>query len=306
VISPWILMIKRVVTSTYKEDSQTKLILSQAHKQDNNMKNKHVNVHFWGLGIGIILFIITGFTTSTLASTIQGGQFTINFDRNALAGAFTHNNDASRPSFYVEEHFGPAESAIRTGAQLLTDHIVPGTGEIPATGLLFGVNGSSVTNLSGRNHQPTNFSFDPADISGTASGSIGLEGAIRYRLNVPFTVSPSGEEEGNRVVSGDYTLEYDANRVSSMHSGWHLTNFYSFSSDTFDLDNVLVNLTGHSLSLSGDITLASGFGHLGGQPGSVVGDFSFQTTVVPIPAAIWLFGAGLAGLRIFRGRNNEL
>lgn len=185
------------------------------------MKNNNHNIHCMGVNICMTLLIVLGFSHSSfaLASTIQGGQFTLNFDREKLAGAFTHDNDPNRPSFYVEEYFNPADSVIRTSAQILTDHIVPGSGEILATGLLFGVHGSTVTNLAGRSNKPTDFSFSPSDISGTATGSIGLEGAVRYRLNIPFTVSPIGEEEGNRVVSGDYTLEFDVSRVTSVHSG---------------------------------------------------------------------------------------
>lgn len=271
------------------------------------MKNNHLNIHCRTMSICMTLLIVLGVSNSSLAtaSTIQGGQFILNFDRDALAGAFTHDNDPNRPSFYVEEYFGSADSSIRTSTQILTDHIVPGTGEIPATDLLFGVHGSTVTNLAGRNNKPTDFSFDSSNLLGTATGVIGLEGATRFRLDIPFSVSPTGEEVGNRVVSGEYTLEFDASRVTSVHSGWHLINYYGFPSNTFDLDNVLTNLTENSLNLSGDIALASGFNHLGGQLGAVVGEFEFQTTVVPIPGAIWLFGAGLAGLGLFKGRNNE-
>jgi len=240
------------------------------------------------------------------ASTIQGGQMIINFDRDALAGAFTHDNDPSRPAFYVEEFFDASAAAIRTGGQILSEHIVPGAGEITATGLQFQINGTTVNNLPRRENQPTTLQFDPADLTGTVQGAIGLTGLVRYRLDIPFRVSPTGEEEGNRIVSGDYSLQFDKNRVTEAHSGWYLLNHYGFLSNTYDLDNVLSIISGNTLTLSGDIAFAEGTSHFGAQLGAVVGDFTLQTTVVPLPAAVWFLFTGLASLSVFRGRKNEL
>lgn len=250
--------------------------------------------------------LIASYGAHALVS-VSGGEMVVNLDSDALAAAVNQDFDPNRRSLYVEEYFDPIASASRTAGQILGDHIVPGTGEIPTTNLQFAVNGSSLTNPARNSIQPTNFAFDPVDLAGTASGGIGLGGAIRYRIDVARRLDDNGEEIGNRVVTADFTLEYDASRIGgdTGHSGWVLFNHFGFRSDVFDLDNVEMNLTADMLELSGDLALATGFDHFNGTRGAIVGDFSFQTSVVPLPAAFWLFGAGLAGLGLIRGRNNE-
>ena len=268
------------------------------------MKNILKTTHVGFANICISLVIVSGLSVSSLASanSFQGGQLTLNLDNTAFAGAFSHNHDPSRPSIYLEEYFNSAQAASRSSSDLLADHIIPGTGEISAIGREFLVNSSTVSGLN----QATNFSFDASDLTGTASGAIGLGGAMRFRVNVPFTISGTGEEVGNRVISAFLSMDYDANRIdiAAGHSGWALVNHHTFTADVFSLDNVVTNLTANTLSLSGELSLASGFAHLGGVDGAVVGDFNFQTTVVPLPAAVWFFASGLAGLGFFRGRKH--
>jgi hypothetical protein len=240
------------------------------------------------------------------ASSVTGGVMTLNINSTDLAAAFAHDNDPLRPSIYLEEYFDSAQAASRTPSELLTDHIVPGAGQISTIDRQLTVNGSSTNGLNIAN----NFSFLANDLTGTAAGAIGLGGAMRYRLDVPFTINPvTGDEEGNRTMTGYFSLEYDASRVDSIagHSGWAIFNHHTFRADIFDLDNVVTNLTGNSLTLSGDLALATGFDHLGGQHGTIVGDFNFQTTVVPVPAAVWLFVSAFAGVFVTRSvanRNN--
>lgn len=237
--------------------------------------------------------------SSAFASTVSGGAMTININSTDLAAAFTHNFDPSRPSFYLEEYFTSAQAASRTSGELLADHIIPGPLPISGLGLQFAVNspGSVVGNVN--QPQDTNFSFDQADLMGTAAGVIGLGGAMRFRLNKSFNIDPvAGEETGNRAMTAFYSMEYDASEVENVagHSGWMIVNHHTFPADVFYLDNVITDLTGNSLSLSGDLALAHGFDHLGAQHGAIIGDFNFQTTVVPVPAAVWLFASGFAGL----------
>lgn len=259
------------------------------------MKNKNKVIS--RICIGWLLACLFSISTA-FAASVTGGAMTINLDRDLLASAFTHNHDPNRPSFYLEEYFSATEAVNRSPNQLLNDHIVPGTAEIPASGLEFTVNPSTTSGFN----VATNFSFSPTDLPATASGAIGLGGAMRYRLNIPFTLDPiTGEEIGNRAITGYFSLEYDQNRVDNSfgHSGWALYNHHSFRTDMFDLDNVIMQLTENSLSLGGDLALASGFNHMGGQEGSIVGNFSFQTTVVPLPATFWLMGSGLGLLQLF-------
>jgi len=237
----------------------------------------------------IALLAISSFPS--FASSVSGGAMTINFDGAALATAFIHETDPNRPAFYLEEYFDSNSYENLSNAQLLTTHFVAGTGEISGLGRELSVNGSTV---NGRN-KATDFSFNESDLTGTASGAIGLGGAFRYRLDVPFSIQ-GGEEAGNRTIIGDFTLEYDVSREISGHSGWTLFNHVAWRADVFDLENVVIDQTGNTLMLSGDLAIGEGFAHLGGNVGAIVGDFSLQTSVVPVPAAVWLFTSGLAGL----------
>ena len=246
----------------------------------------------------IALLAISSFPS--FASSISGGAMTINFDSTALAAAFDHETDPNRPAFYLEEYFDRSAYENLSNAEILSTHFIAGTDEISGLGRELTVNGSVVT---GRN-KATNFSFDTTDIEGTASGAIGLGGAFRYRIDVPFSINEEGDETGNRTIIGDFTLEYDAARAIKGHSGWTLFNHVSWRADVFDLDNVIVDQTGDALMLSGDLAIGEGFDHLGGSVGAIVGDFSLQTSVVPVPATVWLFASGLAGLFV-SGRNNK-
>ena len=240
-----------------------------------------------------------------LASSINGGGMILNINSTDLAAAFTWDVNPDRPSFYVEEYFDSTQASIRTSSELLNDHIVTGAEEISGIGRQFTVNSSITTGLNKAN----DFSFDANDLTGTASGAIGLGGAMRFRLNNTFSVDPvTGEELGNRAITGYYSLEYDAIRVSTTEgrSGWAVYNHHSYRASIFDLTNVATTLTGESLTLSGDLSLAEAFNHMGGDFGSIVGDFSFQTTVVPVPAAVWLFASALTGLGFVNRRKRHL
>ncbi len=237
-------------------------------------------------------------TLSVSASTVGGGSMTLNLNADALASAFDHDFDPARRSFYLEEYFGAAQAAGLTANELLTEHQVPGTGEISGIGRELRINGPAA---SGPNIA-TDFRFDAGNLAGTAAGAIGLGGAMRFRLDVPFTVNPdTGEEENNRIVTAYFSLEYDNRRVNpnAGHSGWVLVNQYGFRADVFELDRVVSLLGDDSLTLSGDLSLASGLNHLGGKQGTVVGNFVLQTAVVPLPAAVWLFAG--ASFTLFAG-----
>lgn len=252
----------------------------------------------------LITLFACNLTTSAFASSVAGGEMVFNLNNTAFASAFSHD-DSNRPSIYLEEYFNAAQAASRSPEELLTDHIVPGAGEVSATGLQLVVN-SPVT--SGFNIA-SDFTFDSNDLVGSATGNIGLGGAMRFRLDVPFNINPvTGEEEGNRTMTGYYSLEYDASRINGVagHSGWAIFNHHTFRAEIFDLDNVVSQITANSLELSGDIALGSGFNHLGGQQGTIIGDFDFQTSVVPVPAAVWFFISGLTGLFITKRTSNKV
>lgn len=255
-------------------------------------------------------------STATQAATVSGGALTLNLDRNAMIAGVVLDNFPDtptadfpiccRPSIYVEEFFDASVAASRTFTQLLNDN-TPNledsiSDEIPATGLQFSVNGATVpTNLLGRVNKATTLNFDPANMDAGATGRIGFGGVIRFRVD---DIDPPK----NRVLLGDMALEYDPELVDSTmgRSGWVLMNYIGFRISGFDLFDVSTSLNGTTLTMSGNLGLGEGFDHLGGIRDTRVGTFSLQTTVVPIPSAIWLFASGLVGLRSLTHRKTKV
>ncbi|THJ12435.1 MAG: hypothetical protein CAF43_007310 [Nitrospira sp. CG24C] len=227
------------------------------------------------------------------AATVTSGSFTMNLDRDALA-QLVFNPTGTPPTLYLEEFWGTSASASLTATQINTAgaaDLVPGTGEIPATGLVYDVASSTVTNPSGRAIQPTLFTYDPGDLTGTATGQIGLGGVMRFLGNFPGI-----------FVTGDYALKFDTTRVGNAAggSGWYLLNNYGFPIPGWDLTDVTATSDPLSLYLSGTLKwspeVASAF-FASGDIGQPMGTFTFASPApVPLPAAVYLFGSGLLGL----------
>lgn len=260
------------------------------------------------LSIATLLFVGALTSTTAVAALVTGGALTLNIDRDALiVGTILDNYPDTptsdfqiccRPSVYLEEFFDSTSASLRTFSQIRDDN-TPDlydliSDEIPASGLQFAVNGSTVTNPGGRANKPTTFSFDPNNLFGTASGRIGLGGVMRFRVDV----SPPS----NRVHVGDMTLEYhpDYEDAALGRSGWLLVNHIGFESDAFELFDVTTNLIGNSLTLNGNLGFGAGLDHIGATAAhenhARIGTFSFQTTVVPLPASSWLLISGLLGI----------
>lgn len=254
------------------------------------------------------VFVIVGSLvfTSAQAATVSGGTLTLNINRDALAAGIDLDNTPA-PSIYVEEFFD-ASSVSKTGVELreantpsdLTDYAA---NEISATGLQFTVNGASVgPNPLGRKNSATTFAFDPNNLLGSATGSIGFSGAIRFRVDV--------DPPTNRVVMGDLTLEYNPAEAQKTagSSDWVIYNYIGFTAVAYELFDVTTHLNGNVLTLDGDLGYGWGFDHLGAGPAresqARIGTFSFQTPVVPVPAAAWLFLTGVLGVG-FAGRRKQ-
>lgn len=226
----------------------------------------------------------------TPAATVTSGTFTMNLDRDALA-TLVQNPTGTPPTLFLEEFF---TSPSLTGPQIndtVNTNLVPGNGEISATGLVYGVTGATVTNPAGRAIQATNFTYDETNLTGTASGQIGLGGVLRFMGNFPGI-----------FVTGDYALKYDATRVGNLAggSGWYLVNNYGFPVPGFDLTDVTASSDPLSLYLSGNLKWSPEVTFAffdSGDIGKTVGTFTFASPApVPLPAAAWLFGSGMIGV----------
>ena len=258
-----------------------------------------------GIGIPCAAFCAALFFNHAEAATVSGGALTLNLDRDALIAGVGHNGVdlenypdtptaefpiCCRPAIYLEE-FYDTTAASKTFNQLRDDNTpdlfdgIPD--EIPGIGLQFTVNGATVAaNPTGRFNKATSLTFDTDDLTGTASGRIGLAGAMRFRVDV--------DPPSNRVLLGDLDIIYNPalEDPATGRSGWVIMNNSGFRISGFDLFDVSTQLTGNSLTLAGNLGLGHGFDHLGGITDTRVGTFSFNTTVVPLPAAFWLFVSG--------------
>jgi sulfatase modifying factor 1 len=215
---------------------------------------------------------------SATAASVAGGRMVINFDEAALAN-LNFGSDPAVPAMYLEEFFGGPADASRTRDQILSDEIVPGNGAIPATGLVFEFNGASVTNLTRRYSQPTAFSFQPLDLTGTASGGIGMRGVMRMR----------GDFQGGLLI-GDLQLRYEASRkdTGGLRTGWVLWNYLdNFKVPVFDTQNVIATVKPGRLTLTGTVTISEQFANafLYGEQNKPVGTF---TLTAHLPGADFL------------------
>lgn len=241
------------------------------------------------------------------AATVSGGSLTLNINRDAFAAGIDLDNGPA-PSIYVEEFFD-ASAASKTFTELKgynapLDPLDYAANEISAVGLKFSVNGANIApNPEGRFNSATTFSFDPNNLLGTATGSIGLAGAIRYRVDV--------NRAQNRVIMGDLTLEYNPAEAQKTagSSNWVIYNHIGFAAVAYELFGVTTHLNGNLLTIDGDLGYGWGFDHLGADSARLneahIGTFSFQTTVVPLPAAAWMFLTGMLGLGL-AGRRQQL
>ncbi|MCS6897414.1 MAG: hypothetical protein NZM29_05520 [Nitrospira sp.] len=223
-----------------------------------------------------------------LGASVTSGTFTMNLDRNALA-QLALNPSGTPPTLYLEEFWNAAASAFLTPSQLNTPGVadlVPGVGEISATNLVYEVTDATVLSPPGRAIQATNFTYEPANVTGTAAGQVGLGGVMRFMGNFPGV-----------LVTGDYALRYDPTRVGNLAggSGWFLLNNYGFPIPAWDLTDVIITSDASTLSLTGTLKwspeVAAAF-FTPADIGQPMGTFTFVAPV-PLPAAAWLFGSGV-------------
>lgn len=234
------------------------------------------------------------------ADVLVSGEATIDFQKSAwdsLAGG------SSVPGFEaltLDETFDQAGAASRTAAQILADEVVSSPSYV---GLSYAMNGSTVQNLSGRTAQPTDFQFNPGDLT-AHTGSIGLGGISRWAVNPLLG--------GGKLAFGDFTLRYDADRIAVGGSGWHLVGNIAPSATIFDLVNVTTSTSGNTVTISGDLAMSYEIANFllatPSDQGKDMGDFRFSaTSTVPEPSTWALLVLGGVGICVQRavGRNRR-
>ena len=205
----------------------------------------------------------------TEPTTLFAGQATINYDKAAwdtLAATY-----GAAPVLTLDAFFNQAEANALVQEQLQTNV----QGGASYTGQVYAMNGPSVTNLPSRFTQPTTFSYTPGNVA-NHTGQIGLGGVARFAVLGGL---------GGTLLYGDYTLQYDTNRLALGGSGWHLFANIPPAATGYDLLNVTITETASSLSISGDLAVSFEVANLlYATPGDWlkdVGDFNFTGYKVP-------------------------
>ena len=211
------------------------------------------------------------------AASIQAGSIAIDYDPDAFVFLTTINS------------FNQAASNSSTDAQILAD-----AGTTTAwSNLGFGINPTTpLSDPSGRSLQETTFTYDPANLTGTASGQIGIGGVSRWW----------GAGVGNFVL-GDFALTYNTSLETGIYSGWALTNNFSLPALAFQIANASTSaISADGFTLSGDLWVKSGdpLNAFFSFPEGDYGYFSMTASTVPEPStyALLALAAVAVGLQM--------
>jgi hypothetical protein len=261
---------------------------------------------FQRLTRALILSFLFWSESRAAAIQVRSGTVMFNFYPAALA-ALNYGSNPNIGALIFEEFFRGDEDRLRTRNQLLQQQIVPGFTAIPATCLKLEVNGSTVTNINPpgqptRNRKPSTFSYDPANVTGTATGEIGLTGTTRF----------IGDFTGAFVL-GDYVLRYNLPAgTTEPQRGWVFVNNFDFQGfPAFETSAVTVTATGGKLVIEGKLAIARELDlfFFPGDRGKVVGDFRFETPTAPVtppsPPTLTRLPGGNTQLSFF-GKGNAI
>lgn len=238
-----------------------------------------------------LLVILALLSAGAQAETIQvrEGSVILDLDPVALA-SLNIGSDPSIGGLILEEFFQGDADRSRTRTQILTDHLVPDYTAIPASYLKFEVNGATVTNLAGRTRKPSTFSYDPANVTGTATGDIGLTGVFRF----------VGDFTGVFVL-GNFTFRYNLPAGNPEPGrGWVFVNNFDFYGAAFETSDVTVTASAGRLIIQGNLTVSYELDmfFLPGDRGRDIGDFRLETPVATatparIPSVSAIPGGGM-------------
>jgi hypothetical protein len=276
-------------------------------KSIRNKFTKYLRSGSFCLFSGIALTATTA--NATLLTASQGGTFTMNMDRNALALAVGGSQD--NPGDFLVHYYDTAESeyTTRTDSSFYYNNSL--RSEVSALNLLHDITPISSSNPSGqapgRHVKSTTPDFAVNSDTLTATGSLGMTGIELYK----------GLYNG-ALIYGDYSLTYnpayrqavyDDFGLSNYPSGWYLQNNVSFSAVVYELANLSVIFSdANHWKISGDLLISPENAFLIQSAVQVdAGDFCLgfgayagcgQVSAVPLPAAAWLFASGLIGLGV--------
>jgi hypothetical protein len=260
------------------------------------------------------LFSMPSANAVTLTAPANG-TFTMNLDSTALApysgyflstfwdaGASDFNNPANTGGYFAS-HVGNSEIFTLNSVFELTPIGSDPSGQaldrhVKATSSNFFIDTDSLLGVD---------SVD-GPLGRTAGAQIGMTGVQGFYAPYWLTACCG---LGGGLINGDFSIVYDSERQSAGQSGWYLNNNIYFPMATYDFGNLTIAYSdADNWSLTGDLLMSpENGGMLRGEILKDVGDFCLGAgssagcgQVVPVPAAIWLFGSGLVGLMGVTGR----
>lgn len=250
-----------------------------------------------------------------------GGTFTFNYDSEALGNYV--GGSPGNPGFILTKFWNTADSNYLTKGidffQADNDYTADTSNAFAHD--LMPVSATNPTGqASGRAVKSTTTTFAINSDTLTGAGILGMTSVQGFRM-------PFYGDGTTGLYYGDFGLRYglasrqgawdDAGLVGTP-TGWYVHNYLSLQAPVYDLANLSVTVTdANNWKLSGDLLMTpeNGISLLGGAALTDVGNFclgvgSFagcsnpvETSAVPVPAAVWLFGSAIAGLIGISRRN---
>jgi hypothetical protein len=230
----------------------------------------------------LLACLLAAAPASAVTIPVTSGTVVLDLDPVALA-ALNFGSNPAIGALILEEFFRGDQDRSRTYDQMLSEHIVPNFTAIPTECLKCEINGTSVTNVLDprpgpqRHRVPSTFTYDPANVTGTATGVIGLTGLTRY----------IGDFTGAFIL-GDFDIRYNLSaEYPEPNRGWVFVNNYSFiGTPAFETANVTVTATGGKLVVAGDLTISYELDQyfFPGDRGKKIGTFRLETpNAAPAP-----------------------
>lgn len=276
------------------------------------MKKNNLSLRASTLGLACAGFAALGgligpAASADLLNATGGGTFTMSFDRDALGtyvfGSALGNNGYYLASFWdgaASDYTNPLNKDTYFSGQV-------GSTEISALNLVHGLTpiGPNPAGQPAGRHvvgSTAGFYLDSSTLAGAPIASISLAGVVGEKLGMTGVQGFNAPNYPGVLINGDFSLQFDTSRQTDGRSGWFLANNISFTMAVYDLANLnLIYSPGDSADwqLTGDLWMSpENANMLLGDSYTDVGNFSLGmgSYAVPVPAAVWLFGSGIAGL----------
>ena len=150
---------------------------------------------------------------------------------------------------------------------------------------------------------PTTFIYD-------GKSFIPFKGAFQHSGSIDLLGTTN---VGTGLKVGNFTIAYDQTRVGDGRTGFYVADNIDLKEILFDLANPVIEAFDDNLQIAGDILVSAEFDKIllnGGFIKESLAGFdagaaliSANSSVVPVPAAVWLFGSALGLLGWVRRRN---